>query len=475
MISFKDLLVESLSDKYNYVFLIRTFDEFMDYFSSSTERTGQLLLFCKLTGLFADVENYKNKTASDKDDFYLLYQLAEKNNKPIPVVGKYEDKNKFAFRRWVYSYGDDWESLRKMNGVIDRQPIDTDEFIKYIQTRKLKTGFAGFHNTSLKEGRSNGITSMSGQDFETVVSTYYNYKYCNQSNTDHDTNITKEFIMQDQNCSSHMADKLMEHINDERKGIDRCVSCLNGLLNGNSHGRLRKLSNSNKSVSSTWIKLGDFKSRPMSTPKTDVITEDNKIRLSLKNFGGSQAMSGARNESVATIKTALLMYMDEMGDTPESETIKNGFDILFNKEWGKHKSDKTIKQLKSEEDNEMIKKHDEMINSFNGWLDNNVNNNNVLKKYLLLEAMSGKCKFLPNDIDPSTNTKELVNRLSTIDSLSLQEPNYVFTWSLDSVNKPYCKPIREYVDSVIDKTRIYLRWKSSGRNHNVAMTIEIKK
>lgn len=464
--------LESLNDKYTYMFLIKTFDEFMDYFSSSTERTKQLELFCDTTGLFADIDNYKYKNATINDDFYWLYQLTYKNNKPAPVVGMYRDKNKFAFRRWVYSYGGQWESLIPSNGIINLHPIDTDMMLAHQNSRKEKTGFMGFHDTSLEEHGVNGITSMSGQDFETVVSTYYNYKYCTPY---HGNGITKEFVMLDQNVSEHKADKLLTHIDNEKKGIDKCADCLCELLDGGSHGRLRKLSNSNKSVSSTWIKLGDFKSRPMSTPKTDLITEDNKIRLSLKNSNGSQAMSGAKSESVATVKTALLMYEHEMGHSSESEALKNGFDTFFNEEWGKYKSDKTIRQLKLENNDEMVNKHSEMIDSFNDWLDNNVNSNSVLKKHILLEAMTGKCKFMPYDIDPYSDTQELVSKLSTTSSLSLQEPDYVFTWSLNSKDGTYIKPVTEYVDSIVDKTRIYLRWKSSGQNHYVSMTTEIRK
>ena len=211
------------------------------------------------------------------------------------------------------------------------------------------------------------------------------------------------------------------------------------------------------------------------TPKTDLITEDNRIRLSLKNSNGSQAMSGAKSESVATVKTALLMYEHEMGNNPESEALKNGFGTFFNEEWGKYKSDKTIRQLKLENNDEMINKHSEMINSFNDWLDTNVNSNNTLKKHIMFEAMTGKCKFIPYDIDPYSDTQELVSKLSTTNSLSLQEPDYVFTWSLNSTDDTYIKPVTEYVDSIADKARIYLRWKSSGQNHYVSMTTEIRK
>ena len=38
----------------------------------------------------------------------------------------------------------------------------------------------------------------------------------------------------------------------------------------------------------------------------------------------------------------------------------------------------------------------------------------------------------------------------------------------------YIKSIKDYVDSSIDKERIYARWKQSGDNHNVALTVEIK-
>ena len=105
----------------------------------------------------------------------------------------------------------------------------------------------------------------------------------------------------------------------------------------------------------------------------------------------------------------------------------------------------------------------------------NVNSNKIFKKHLLLEALTGKCKFLPYDIDPIENPDKLIEQLSKPESLSRQEANYVFVWSDKPGEKSYIKPIIEYIDSVIDKIRVYVRWKSSGNNHNVALSIEIKK
>ena len=94
MISFRDFMVESLTDKYDKTFLIKTFDEFMEYFASSQIRKNQLMTFCELTGLFADIDNYGTSAVSTTDDFYLLYKLAEQQNLGAPVVGEYKGSNK---------------------------------------------------------------------------------------------------------------------------------------------------------------------------------------------------------------------------------------------------------------------------------------------------------------------------------------------------------------------------------------------
>ena len=479
MISFRDLLVESLNDKYDKTFLIKTFNEFMEYFVSSQIRKNQLMTFCNLTGLFADIDNYNTNNVSTTDDFYLLYKLAEQQNLGAPVVGEYKGnnkkaKNKFALRRWVYNKADKWEEMRKLNGVIDRKPIDCDQFLLYRHTRACKTGFNEFHDTSLIEDGVNGAKKVSGQDYETVIATYYNYRYCNKSNTNHDKNITVEFIMSDLNCSRDEAEKILSYIEYESKTIDSNCDNLVSLLNSKGHGRLMKLAGSKDSTSLAWSKLGNFTSRkPNTVPKTDLITEDGKIRISMKKASGAQAMSGAQNEAVATIKTALLMYIDEVGNTPETQLLQNEINIYLNKEWGKYKSNKTIETLKKEKNEEILAKYTDIIWPFNDWIKKNVDSNKILKKYLLLESMTGKCKFLPYNIDPIENPDKLIEQLSKPESLSRQEPNYVFVWADKPGEKSYIRPIREFIDLVIDKADIYLRWKPSGINHNVSLTIGI--
>ena len=478
MVSVRDLSVESLDDKYSKMFLVKTFKEFMEYFTSSQVRKTQLMTFCELTGLFADIENYNTDAVSNTDDFYLLYKLSEQINYGAPVVGEHRGtnraKNRFAFRRWVYDKSDEWEEMRKLNGVTGRDPIDCDRFLSYKHSRAYKTGFNEFHKTSLKEDGVHGTKEMSAQDFETVIATYYNYMHCNESDTEHDKDITAEFIMSDQNCSQSKAEELLSYIKDKSKTIDLNCDKLSSLLDGKGHGRLLKLIGSRNSTSLAWRKLGDFTSNPMSTPKTDLITEDGKIRISLKKTGGAQAMSGAQNESVATIKTALLMYVNEVGDTDETRLLQNELNIFMDKEWGKYQSSKTIKQLKQENNEEILSKFPGFIWPFNKWLNANVNSNKILKKHLILEALTGKCKFMPYGIDPSVDQEALVDKLSETESLSRQEANHIFVWSLDNKEDSYVKSIRDYVDSSIDKARVYVRWKSSGQNHNVSLVIEIK-
>lgn len=472
-------MAKQLNDKYDKTFLIKTFKEFMEYFTSNEVRKTQLMRFCELTGLFVDIENYGTCTVSHTDDFYLLYKLTKQINFGAPVVGEHRGnskaKNKFALRRWVYNKTDKWEEMRKLNGVTDRDPIDGNRFLLYKHTRACKTGFNGFHNTSLKEDGVYGTKEMSAQDFETVIATYYNYRYCNESNTEHDKNITVDFIMSDLNCSKGKAEEVLSYINDERKAIDFNCDNLAAFLDGKGHGRLMKLVGSRNSTSFAWRKLGNFTSKkPMSTPKTDLITEDGKIRISVKKAGGAQAMSGAQCESVATLKTALMMYINEVGDTQEARMLRGELDTFLSREWGKYKSNKTRKQLVQENNEYILAEDNEMINPFNDWIKKNVISNKIFKKHLLFEALTGKCKFLPCNIDTVENPDKLIEQLSKPESLSIQEPNYIFIWSLDNRNESYIKSIGEYIDSSIDKERIYARWKQSGDNHNVALTVEIK-
>jgi hypothetical protein len=86
-------------------------------------------------------------------------------------------------------------------------------------------------------------------------------------------------------------------------------------------GEFHKLANSDVEVSDEWRELGmydAFKATPNKTPKTDIISGNNKYRISIKSGVGARLMSGAICETIATLRAAAT------GD------YKKTFDDLFN-------------------------------------------------------------------------------------------------------------------------------------------------
>lgn len=74
-----------------------------------------------------------------------------------------------------------------------------------------------------------------------------------------------------------------------------------------------------------WYELGMYTKKPNTTPKTDIIVSSKKgVKISVKEESGARLMSGAINETIATIRVAV----EESGDVALKEFAESIFEKL---------------------------------------------------------------------------------------------------------------------------------------------------
>lgn len=73
-----------------------------------------------------------------------------------------------------------------------------------------------------------------------------------------------------------------------------------------------------------WYDLGLYTKKPNTTPKTDIISKDGQSRISVKEESGARLMSGAVNETIATIRVAV----EESGDAALKDFAEGIFEKL---------------------------------------------------------------------------------------------------------------------------------------------------
>ena len=184
----------------------------------------------------------------------------------------------------------------------------------------------------------------------------------------------------------------------------------------NNIGTLRKLPFRDKATD-YWKTTGEFVKAPNFTPKTDLVASTGE-RISLKKKGGSQLISAARNEAIATISVGLR-------EVKLDDAHRNRIYELFEQ----------FPPVNTPECEERIAYCNQIINEF-------IHTNRELKKAIIKEALTGANKF-------------------GVESLSSATHVYVF----DVFNKSTLYTCDEYVEKIVDDARFYFAYKShSGEN-----------
>jgi hypothetical protein len=391
----------------------------------------------KLLKTYEDAKDYLNKRPNilmklgiSLEDIKVLYDIQAKYNKTTPIVGCYKSKNTIAMRRWIDSKLNEWREQSGNNIISD----------KWFWT-KIPGVYAGPHNTNLKE---DGSYNPSAEDMELVVA--FGVNKLVEPELDDVKNI--KFVCNDKtNKESQKQENLLNYYQDEYKFINNCANVLSSL-----NKKLYKPVTNGEKVTKEWIEIGRYKETgdtPNASPKTDLISEDGKYKISLKKANGSQLMSGSYNESVATIMSAA-------HDTLHENDIKALKDILSTpwiKLKGNQKGIVKQKESGSPEIKKAIYNSENSAKYLNEYLNNLFNTNKEFKKALLYEAMTGEKKFGKR------------SRLAA---------NYVFVWSQNSQeNKLYTA--QEYLSHIMNnKIKIEIGWKTGGSTSIQALRIITK-
>jgi len=299
---------------------------------------------------FYDVSKKLQKTIS-KEDLKKIFQYAKdhKNLKeikarPEPLVANYGNKHlDFAFRRWVK------DAILDLNIIIHGS--------KNI-----------YHNTNLK---GNGEWVPTAQDMEDVISIGYN-------------NVNK--INKISESKDDKIEQIIKYYQDNKDIIDIIVK---KIKSGNSP--LGKLPTKGIIASEKWKTLGKFENikNINNTPKTDIISADHKLKISLKEEGGSQLMSGGYHEALATILCAI----EKSKCLEEAKELIASLDIKWLTGFKDIDGIAKIKRNPNHKDYELIKNAETNGNKVQELLNNLIKNNSKFEYELLYEAMTGLIKF----------------------------------------------------------------------------------
>lgn len=237
-----------------------------------------------------------------------------------------------------------------------------------------------------------------GEKFESII--------CDAFNCKGDVTKSKEIKRYEEDMLSHGMDpkSVYKNIYDS---VSRDIGDLSTV------GKLRKLENRPDCITDDWVSLGYFKSKSKvnSTPKTD-ITNGADINISVKDDTGGRGMSGAINETIATIRNAI----EKAGDEKTLKLADEFFGMFTSS--GKVRDRLSTRNVSKDtvsgkygeigalnfdfdsistddEDEQKVIAMQKMINRFNSFMEKEINSNKSIQDAILREAFTGETKFDP--------------------------------------------------------------------------------
>lgn len=439
-----------------------------------------------LIASFGEAKNYINKydclrdTGITMDDIKAMYEYSlshqktkteiqkEFKGKPEPFVADYNGiPGKFALRRWVV--------LKK---IIDQKKVSTKSSVG----KNKNNLFAGFHDTALKAGSQNQQNGKStgwqpsSQDFESLICLAYNLKN-NALNQNEQKDLVEAEKLQEKLADGIIKeDEISEsdyaklYYLAHKKEIDACVEPLFKNFKQRTGIRFDKLPEKDDS-SQIWKEFGKINGAeysPNNTPKTDIISSDNKQRVSCKRAKGAQLMSGAQSESVATIITALYRTFGKYENWPKN--IKVFKKQLTNKAWKsiKFPTARGVGDLKRATDltpeeqatlNE-LRKGEEELSDIKQVLADLIQTNKRFENNLLYEAATGNTKFGGE-----------INKVSNAPNVA----NIVLVWDDKDPAKNEAYDISDYIKHIqkSGKVKYSISYKTSSGRTSISFRIQI--
>lgn len=343
---------------------------------------------------FWDVSVSLQKTISKKD-LERIFSYAKEHysdrdikSRPEPLVANYANRlYAYSFRRWVDRV------VRELN----------------IQVNKPK-----YHDTKLT---GNGHWIPSAQDMEDIISIGYN----NINNIEVNEAITtKQKLLED-------------YYKDNRDVIDAIASKIRGDFDNNSS--LGKLSGSGIHATIQWKDRGGYADikEINNVPKTDIISKDNNIRISLKSSVGSQLMSASYHEAKATIITAI-----KKSNCEHYDKAKRLIDLLDNEWVTCIKSVDGIAKIKKDKNHPYYREviaAEENANNIQALLNELISENKDFEYELLYEASTGETKFGKN---------------------SKSSANCFLIWNEDNPDESiFCNP-KDFIEHIIHRKIKYI-------------------
>lgn len=286
----------------------------------------------------------------EKEAIKKMYEFAQnqqtKNGEIAwPIVKNYENNKGVAFRRWVETNTDfiQWAN----NNDFDISKLEKG---KKIGSKTSK----GYHNTKLQDVDE----FPNSTDHEILIAMSLNMKSGGEY-----TNPEKALMyamfgekgMGKEGSKSYLNKKqLYDKFLGWYKNNDEYVKGLSKDINVGDGELFAKLNDNNIKAQKDWKQNDESERNPNSTPKVDILSNKGR-RISCKNGdSGAQAMSGSKDETMATLLRFKYLLKDDQQKKLESLfKDENGNSIDWN---GKNKErnkklNNIIKEIFGDEEN----------------------------------------------------------------------------------------------------------------------------
>ena len=317
----KDFLLENLESSQSKQELLKTPEDAYEYFFGDKK----------------DSKEYNDIKKTIKYLYDLAYEIPQKfdsNGEPIilyPFIKNYnkaknEHKQTFAVRRWVAT-NTKWMEYCSSNN------IDPNKFFKNISNRKVEKNI--YHNSSLQK-----IDKFpNSTDHEILIAMSANIKSHKQAKKDLSYEDALKYALFGDNKKLNAAEKetyekFLKWCGDNKNYIEKLADGVSVDTSDGEPEMFCKLQTKDAIVSNDWKENKDSNKNPNKTPKADIISNKGRS-ISIKNGdAGAQAMSGGKDETMAT-----LLKFKHLLDKEDQEKL----DSLFKYDWDKEDSNRNSK------------------------------------------------------------------------------------------------------------------------------------